>query len=129
MRLQKAIMLGLMTTGSGLLACAGYAQTNSCASKSGKIVCVVKEGDPSAVGPLHVPNESKVVLRVTEKSPFDDCTLAEVKLTEIKQQDPIVTILQLLTKAATGAPLPSGSAALSSRIKSKTQKLTSAEEL
>jgi len=134
MRVKRAVFFGFMIMGSGLLTCPGYAQTNSCTSESGRIVCVVKESDPNALGPLHVPNESKVVLRVTEKSPFDECTLAEAKLTEIKSQDPIVTILQLLTKAATGGALPSGAAALSTTqtIRDKKQNgktLTPAEAL
>lgn len=100
---------------SALLAHIAHAQT-ACSIADGRIICSVSERDPNAVGPLHVANESKVIIRVTEKSPFDDCSLADVKLTEIKESDPIVTILQLLTKAATGAPVPSAASALSTEI-------------
>src|SRR5262249_3777940 len=79
---------------------------DNCVAENNKIVCSIKESEPKALGPIQVPNFSKVTIRVTEKSPFDDCALAEVKLTEIKVADPITTILGLLTKAATGAPLP-----------------------
>src|SRR5262249_59591040 len=81
-------------------------QDDNCVAENNKIVCSIKESEPKALGPIQVPNFSKVTIRVTEKSPFDDCALAEVKLTEIKVADPITTILGLLTKAATGAPLP-----------------------
>jgi hypothetical protein len=70
------------------------------------IVCDISEEAPQAVGPLKVDNSARVVIRLINKSPFDDCTLTDIKITEIKQQDPIVTILQLLTKGVTGAALP-----------------------
>src|SRR5687767_14283144 len=60
---------------------------------TGRIICPVAENDPYPLGPLRIPNSTKVVIRVTQKSPFDDCSLAEIKLTEIKESDPIVTIL------------------------------------
>lgn len=128
MKLQRAVLVLLVTISSGLMVGLGDAQT-TCKSEGGRIICLANESDPKAVGPLHVPNESKIILRIPDKSPFDDCTLAEVKLTEIKESDPIVTILQLLTKAATGAAIPGGASALSSQIKSKGQALTSAEQL
>jgi hypothetical protein len=128
MKLRRAVLVSLMTISSGLVTGLGRAQT-TCVSDGDRIICSVSESNPNAVGPLHVPNESKVVLRITNKSPFDDCSLAEVKLTEIKPSDPIVTILQLLTKAATGAPIPGGASDLSSQIRAKGHGLTSAEEL
>ena len=127
MTAHKMSLLVLLAVSSTALVCPSYGQ-NRCTLESGKIVCVVDERELNAVGPLHVQNESKVVLRVTHKSPFDDCTMAEVKLSEIKESDPIVTILQLLTKAATGAPLPSGASDLSTRIRSA-PKPTNAEKL
>jgi hypothetical protein len=128
MKLRRAVLVVLVTISSGYMAGLCDAQT-TCKSEGGSIVCSVSEAAPNAVGPLHVPNESKIVIRITNKSPFDDCALAEVKLTEIKESDPIVTILQLLTKAATGAPIPTGASDLSTQIKGKVQPLTSAEEL
>jgi hypothetical protein len=128
MKLQRAVLVLLVTISSGFMAGFCDAQT-TCKSEGGRIICSVSESNPNAVGPLHVPNESRVILRIPDKSPFDDCTLAEVRLTEIKESDPIVTILQLLTKAATGAPIPVGASALSSQIKGKGQALTSAEQL
>ena len=89
-----------------------YAQTDDCVLENGKIVCPIKQTGQDIVGPLTVPNSSKVVVRITEKSPFDDCNFTEIKLTEIKQTDPIITILQLFTKAATGVSLSSATAAL-----------------
>jgi hypothetical protein len=129
MELQKAVLVSLLTISSGFVTSLSQAQS-TCTSDGDRIVCSVSESAANAVGPLHVPNGSKVVIRITNKSPFDDCTLAEVKLTEIKPSDPIVTILQLLTKAATGAAIPTGASALSTEIKGKGgQKLTGAEEL
>ena len=83
-------------------------QKNDCISEKDKIVCPISEKDPQALGPIQVPNGSHVVIRMTNKSPFDDCTLGDVKLEDIKQTNPIVTILQLLTKSATGVSLPQG---------------------
>ncbi len=132
MRIERAIVLVFMIVGSSLLIRPSNCQTNSCSREAGKIVCVVNAGKPNALGPLHVPNESTVIIRITQKSPFDDCTLAEVKLAEIKEQDPIATILQLLTKAATGASLPSSAVEMSQNIKNQKntgRALTKAEEL
>jgi hypothetical protein len=78
---------------------------DDCLIESGHVVCRVKENDPRPVGPLKVPNATRVVIRIINKSPFDDCSLGDVKLTDIKESDPIVTILQLLTKGLAG-PLP-----------------------
>jgi len=84
-----------------------HSWADDCTFEKDKIVCSVKEDSPQAIGPLQVPNSSVVVIRVTNKSPFDDCTLGDIKTAEIKPPDPIVTILQLLTKSITGAALPS----------------------
>ena len=84
-----------------------HSWADDCTYEKDKIVCSVKEDSPLAVGPLQVPNSSVVVIRVTNKSPFDDCTLGDIKTAEIKPPDPIVTILQLLTKAISGGALPS----------------------
>jgi hypothetical protein len=72
----------------------------------GHITCTVEEADPLAIGPLHVDNYSKVAINIIEKSPFDTCVLADVKLEEIKTQDPIAAIVQLLAKSATGISFP-----------------------
>src|SRR5215467_9081250 len=122
----KRIALLLMLAAFGSRSCDAQ---ESCSTTGGRIICSISERDPHGVGPLHVANESKVVIRVTEKSPFDDCTLSEVKLTEIKESDPIVTILQLLTKAATGASVPSTTSALSTEIQNKKTPATPAEQL
>lgn len=88
-----------------------FSQNRNCFSEvvngqfTGRIICPVTEVDPYPLGPLRIPNGTKVVIRIAQKSPFDDCTLAEIKLTEIKEADPIVTILQLFTKTTTGTAL------------------------
>jgi len=84
-----------------------HSWADDCTYEKETIVCSVKENSPQAIGPLQVPNSSVVVIRVTNKSPFDDCTLGDIKTAEIKPPDPIVTILQLLTKGISGAALPS----------------------
>lgn len=82
-----------------------YGQTNNCIELGDKIVCSIKEDEKGVIGPFRVPNSSNVVIQITEKSPFDDCSFGEIKLTDIKETDPITTILQLFTKAATGLTL------------------------
>ncbi|MGC2238687.1 MAG: hypothetical protein WA584_21210 [Pyrinomonadaceae bacterium] len=93
-----------------------YGQKNDCRwerdEKGNKvIVCKIAENNPFPLGPVRISNDGKVVVRITNKSPFDECTLAEIKLTEIKESDPIATILQLFTRAATGSSLASPAAA------------------
>lgn len=61
---------------------------DSCSYDADKIVCSVSESNPQAIGPLQVDNSSHVVIRVTTKSPFDDCTLGDIKTAEIKPPDP-----------------------------------------
>jgi len=107
-----------------------HSWADDCKYEKDKIVCSVKEDSPQAVGPLQVPNSSLVVIRVTNKSPFDDCTLGDIKTAEIKPPDPIVTILQLLTKGMTGAALPSTFKDPGESISAKQQsKRTPAENL
>lgn len=96
----------------------------------GRIICEVKETDPRAVGPITVGNSSKVVIRITQKSPFDDCVLGDTKTTEIKQSDPIATILQLLAKGVSGGALPADVADAHTAISQKDpKKLTPADLL
>jgi hypothetical protein len=99
----------------------GHSWTDDCSYEDHKIVCSVKQDEPEAIGPLQVPNSSLVVIRVINKSPFDDCVLGDIKTTEIKPSDPIVSILQMLTKAVSG-PLPSALSDKSESIGKKTTK-------
>jgi hypothetical protein len=99
--------------------------------RTGRIICTISEDDPYPLGPVQVSNDTKIVVRIKNKSPFDDCTLADVKLTDIKESDPIVTILQLFTQAATGAKVPQGlssatggNATLADRLLSYTKQLS-----
>lgn len=66
------------------------------------IVCEVYESNPYPLGPVRIPNDTKVVIRMINKSPFDDCTLSEVKLTPIPEIDPIEAFLKLFMKTVTG---------------------------
>jgi hypothetical protein len=84
-----------------------YAQIDNCKRENGRIVCEVSERDPYQLGPIQVPNESKVVIRITDKSPFDNCVLTETTLTPITEPDPLTAMISLFTKLATGAALPS----------------------
>ncbi len=99
-----------------------HSWANDCTYEKDKIVCGVKEDSPHAIGPFQVANSSEVVIRVTNKSPFDDCTLGDIKTVEIKPPDPIVTILQLLTKTVSGAALPSSFVDPGTKINDKAKK-------
>lgn len=86
------------------------AQDSKCYfDEDGNVVCEIKEGGKDIIGPFRVENSSNVIIRVTNKSLYDDCDLGEIKTTEIKQDDPIVKILQIFTKSFTGISLPAGS--------------------
>ncbi|MFM9903652.1 MAG: hypothetical protein ACKVQJ_03665 [Pyrinomonadaceae bacterium] len=84
-----------------------FGQTPICEVKGDRIVCTIKENAPEIIGPFEVPNTSKVTIKVIEKSPFDDCSLGEIKLTDIKESDAIAAILKILAKAS-GFSIPDG---------------------
>jgi hypothetical protein len=98
------LLLGLYATN------AVFGQTPPiCQIVGDRIVCTIKENSTDIIGPVEVPNASKVVIKVIEKSPFDECSLGEIKLTEIKEPDAISAILQILAKAS-GFSIPTGGA-------------------
>lgn len=86
-----------------------YGQRNDCFydKANDRTVCSISEPRPRPLTAVSVPNDKSVVIQIKDKSPFDDCLLGEIKLTDIKEADPIATILQLFTQAATGAKLAS----------------------
>jgi hypothetical protein len=69
-----------------------------------RLICSIKQSSSKPLGPIRVFNRTRVVVRVTEKNVFHSCSLSEVKLTEIKEADPIVTLIGWLGRAAVGTP-------------------------
>lgn len=107
----------------------GFGQESVCVEardSGGKIIpntviCEISESDPFPLGPVRVPNNTKVVIRIINKSPFDDCTLADIKLTPIVEPDPIEKFISIFTKSAVG-PLSFG--LLSEKVDKKPGTLT-----
>jgi hypothetical protein len=68
------------------------------------IVCDISETNPLPLGSVRVPNQSTVIIKITNKSPFDECELTELKLTPIVEPDPLETILKIFAKGFGGLP-------------------------
>jgi hypothetical protein len=68
------------------------------------IVCDISETNPFPLGSVRVPNQSRVIIKITNKSPFDECELTELKLTPIVEPDPIEKMLILFAKGFGGLP-------------------------
>lgn len=98
-----------------------YAQKSNCKKdkKTGVINCEISATDPYQLKDVRIPNNAKVAIRVINKSPFDDCSKGDTKISPIAESDPLKTVLALFTQTMTGAKLagsPSTNTAISNSL-------------